>query len=74
VLIVFGFSQLLPDLTFVCTFVTPIAQGIGIGPGAAIAIIVGFGLKNKSEEIMENVLQVFLKKRGAGSGFLHPSR
>lgn len=49
------------DLTIIYTFITPIAWGIGLGIGAAIAIIVGFGLKNKSEAIMEKVIDSFLK-------------
>ena len=50
------------DLTIIYTFVTPIAWGIGIGLGAAIAIIVGFGLKNRSEAIMDQMLGTLLKK------------
>lgn len=56
VIVMLALSQLMIDLTIIYTFVTPIAWGIGIGLGAAIAIIVGFGLKNRSEAIMDKVL------------------
>jgi len=56
VIVMLALSQLMIDLTIIYTFVTPIAWGIGIGLGAAIAIIVGFGLKNRSEAIMDKIL------------------
>jgi small-conductance mechanosensitive channel len=64
VVVIFGLSQLMLDLTIIYTFLTPIAWGVGIGLGAAIAIIVGFGLKNRSEEIMDRVINTIscLKK------------
>jgi hypothetical protein len=60
--VMLGLSQLMLDLTIIYTFITPIAWGIGLGLGAAIAIIVGFGLKNRSEAIMDQVLAAVLKK------------
>jgi hypothetical protein len=62
VIAILGLSQLMLDLTIIYTFVTPIAWGIGIGLGAAIAIIVGFGLKNRSEAIMDRCIDTFMKK------------
>jgi len=62
VIAILGLSQLMLDLTIIYTFVTPIAWGIGIGLGAAIAIIVGFGLKNRSEAIMDRLIDTIVKK------------
>jgi small-conductance mechanosensitive channel len=62
VIAVLALSQLLLDLTIIYTFVTPIAWGIGLGLGAAIAIIVGFGLKNRSEAIMDKIMESIAKK------------
>jgi small-conductance mechanosensitive channel len=63
VIAVLALSQLMIDLTIIYTFVTPIAWGIGIGLGAAIAIIVGFGLKNRSEEIMNKIIDSVVEKK-----------
>ncbi|MFY9980978.1 MAG: hypothetical protein WAK75_00235 [Methanoregula sp.] len=62
VIAILALSQLMIDLTIIYTFVTPIAWGIGLGLGAAIAIIVGFGLKNRSEAIMDKVIESVVKK------------
>jgi len=62
VIAVLALSQLLLDLTIIYTFVTPIAWGVGLGLGAAIAIIVGFGLKNRSEAIMDKLVESIAKK------------
>lgn len=62
VVAILALSQLMLDLTIIYTFVTPIAWGIGIGLGAAIAIIVGFGLKNRSEAIMDKLIDTIVKK------------
>ncbi|MFA5331240.1 MAG: hypothetical protein WC342_02570 [Methanoregula sp.] len=63
VIAVLALSQLMLDLTIIYTFVTPIAWGVGIGLGAAIAIFVGFGLRNRSEAIMDKVIDSFNKKQ-----------
>jgi small-conductance mechanosensitive channel len=62
VTIILALSQLMLDLTIIYTFVTPIAWGIGLGLGAAIAILVGFGLKNRSEAIMDRFIESLTKK------------
>jgi len=62
VIAILALSQLLIDLTVIYLFVTPIAWGIGLGLGAAIAIIVGFGLKNRSEAIMDALIESIVKK------------
>jgi len=63
VIAVLGLSQLMLDLTIIYTFITPIAWGIGLGLGAAIAIIVGFGLKNRSEAIMDRIIASVTEKK-----------
>ncbi len=57
VVIMLALSQLLIDLTIVYTIITPIFWGIGIGLGASIAIVVWFGMKNRSEQIMDKVME-----------------
>jgi len=61
VVVMLGLSQLLLDLTIIYTVITPIFWGIGIGLGASIAIIVWFGMKNRSEEIMNKVMEALSK-------------
>lgn len=63
VIAILALSQLMLDLTIIYTFITPIAWGIGLGLGAAIAIIVGFGLKNRSEAIMDKVIESVVVKK-----------
>jgi hypothetical protein len=62
VLVVLALSQLMIDLTIIYTFVTPIAWGIGIGLGAAIAITFWFGMKNRSEQLMDRFMEAITKK------------
>jgi hypothetical protein len=61
VVVMLALSQLLLDLTIIYTIITPIFWGIGIGLGAAIAIVVWFGMKNRSEQIMEKVMESISK-------------
>ncbi|MEN6609934.1 MAG: hypothetical protein ABFC24_03760 [Methanoregulaceae archaeon] len=61
-IVILALSQLMLDLTIVYTFITPVAWGIGLAVGTAIAVIIGFGLKNRSGEIMDNVLGTIQKK------------
>jgi len=61
VVVMLALSQLLLDLTIIYTIITPIFWGIGIGLGAAIAIVVWFGMKNRSEQIMEKVMESLSK-------------
>jgi small-conductance mechanosensitive channel len=59
--LVLALSQLLIDLTIIYTFVTPIAWGVGIGLGAGIAIFIGFGLKDRAPQIMDDMLKKMSK-------------
>ena len=61
VVIMLALSQLMLDLTIIYTIITPIFWGIGIGLGASIAIVVWFGMKNRSEQIMDKVLETISK-------------
>jgi hypothetical protein len=61
VVVILALSQLMLDLTIIYTLVTPIAWGMGIGLGASIAIVVWFGMKNRSEEIMNKVMEAITK-------------
>ena len=61
IVVMLALSQLMLDLTIIYTIVTPIAWGLGIGLGASIAIVVWFGMKNRSEEIMSKVMEVISK-------------
>jgi len=62
VVAVFALSQLRLDLTIIYTFLTPVAWGIGIGLGAAIAIVFWFGLKERGAQIMDYLVTTYLKK------------
>jgi hypothetical protein len=62
VVAVFALSQLNLDLTIIYTFLIPVAWGIGIGLGAAIAIVFWFGLKERGAQIMDQLLNTYLKK------------
>jgi hypothetical protein len=61
VIIMLGLSQLLLDLTIIYTIITPLFWGLGIGLGASIAIVVWYGMKSRSEEIMNKVMEVITK-------------
>jgi small-conductance mechanosensitive channel len=62
VVAILALTQLKLDLTIVYLFLEPLAWGIGIGLGAAIAIIAGFGLKDRAPAIMEDVLHAVRKE------------
>jgi len=62
VVAVFALSQLRLDLTIIYTFLTPIAWGIGIGLGAAIAIVFWFGLKERGAWIIDQLVETYFKK------------
>lgn len=55
VVIILALTQLAFDLTIIYLFIGPLAWGVGLGIGAAIAIIVGFGLKDRAPEIMDRL-------------------
>ncbi|MFA6225159.1 MAG: hypothetical protein WC620_03020 [Methanoregula sp.] len=61
VVVTLALSQLMLDLTIIYTIITPIAWGLGLGLGASIAIVVWFGMKNRSEEIMNKFVEVISK-------------
>jgi len=61
IVLVLALSQLLIDLTIIYTFVTPIAWGVGLGLGAGIAIFIGFGLKDRAPQIMDDMLKKISK-------------
>ena len=62
VVAIFALSQLKLDLTIIYTFLTPVAWGIGIGLGAAIAIVFWFGLKERGAWIMDQLVNTYFKK------------
>lgn len=55
VVVVLALQQLLIDLSIIYVFVVPLAWGLALGLGAAIAIIVGFGLKDRAPELVERL-------------------
>ncbi|MCK9578897.1 MAG: hypothetical protein M0Q92_00415 [Methanoregula sp.] len=61
VVVTLALSQLMLDLTIIYTIITPLAWGLGLGLGGSIAIVVWFGMKNRSEEIMDKVMEVITK-------------
>jgi len=62
VVTIFALDQLMLDLTIIYTFVTPIAWGIGIGLGAAIAIVFWFGMKERGVQYMDMLMAQVAKK------------
>ena len=62
VVAIFALSQLKLDLAIIYTFLTPVAWGIGIGLGAAIAIVFWFGLKERGAWIMDQLVNTYFKK------------
>jgi hypothetical protein len=62
VVTIFALTQLNLDLTIIYTFLTPIAWGIGIGLGAAIAIVFWFGLKERGVQLMDLLMSQISKK------------
>lgn len=56
VLVVLALQQLKIDLTVIYVFITPIAWGVGLGLGAAIAIIVEFGLRDRAPRMMDDLV------------------
>ncbi len=61
IVVTLALSQLMLDLTIIYTIITPIAWGLGIGLGASIAIVVWYGMKHRSEEIMNKVMEAISK-------------
>jgi hypothetical protein len=56
VVVILALQQLLIDLSIIYVFVIPLAWGVALGLGAAIAIIVGFGLRDRAPEIMDRLI------------------
>ncbi len=56
VVVILALQQLLLDLSIIYVFVIPLAWGVALGLGAAIAIIVGFGLRDRAPEIMDQMM------------------
>lgn len=56
VVVILALQQLLIDLSIIYVFVVPLAWGIALGLGAAIAIIVGLGLKDRAPEMMDRLM------------------
>jgi len=61
VIVMLGLSQLQLDLSIIYAILVPIFWGIAIGLGAAMAIVVWHGMKNRSEEVMSHVMEVIEK-------------
>lgn len=56
IVIMLALTQLHIQLDIIYAFLVPLAWGVGLGIGAAIAIIFGWGLKEKSPEIIDALL------------------
>ncbi|WP_342771325.1 MULTISPECIES: mechanosensitive ion channel family protein [unclassified Methanoculleus] len=56
VVVILALQQLLLDLSIIYVFVVPLAWGVALGIGAAIAIIVGFGLRDRAPEMMNQLM------------------
>ena len=67
--VILALQQLKIDLTIIYVVVTPIAWGVGLGIGAAIAIIVGFGLRDRAPRIMDDLVGT-IQEETASADFL----
>ncbi|MFH0967390.1 MAG: hypothetical protein V1862_06880 [Methanobacteriota archaeon] len=56
IVVMLALTQLRIQLDIIYAFIIPLAWGVGLGIGAAIAIIFGWGLKEKSPEIIDLLL------------------
>ena len=56
VLVILALQQLKIDLTIIYVLITPVAWGLGIGIGAAIAIFCWFGLRDRAPEMMDDFM------------------
>lgn len=56
IVVMLALTQLRIQLDIIYAFIVPLAWGVGLGIGAAIAIIFGWGLKEKSPEIIDALL------------------
>ncbi|WP_343241309.1 mechanosensitive ion channel family protein [Methanoculleus sp. UBA389] len=56
VVVILALQQLLLDLSIIYVFVVPLAWGVALGIGAAIAIIVGFGLRDRAPGMMDQLM------------------
>jgi hypothetical protein len=56
VVVMLALTQLRIQLDIIYAFIVPLSWGVGLGIGAAIAIIFGWGLKEKSPEIVDVLL------------------
>ena len=56
IVIMLALTQLRIQLDIIYAFIVPLSWGVGLGIGAAIAIIFGWGLKEKSPEIVDVLL------------------
>ncbi|HWQ66482.1 MAG TPA: hypothetical protein VN372_06395 [Methanospirillum sp.] len=56
IVVMLALTQLKIQLDIIYAFIVPLAWGVGLGIGAAIAIIFGWGLKEKSPEMMDAIL------------------
>lgn len=56
IVVMLALTQLRIQLDIIYAFIVPLSWGVGLGIGAAIAIIFGWGLKEKSPEIIDALL------------------
>lgn len=56
IVVMLHFPSSLIDLKISDIFITPIAVRVGIGVGAGIAIFLGFSLKYRAPEMMDDIL------------------
>lgn len=62
VVVMFALTQLKLDLEIIYVFIEPVAWGVGLGIGAAIAIFAWHGLKDKSSKYIDSIVDGVKKK------------
>ncbi len=56
VVAILALQQLLIDLSIIYVFVVPLAWGLALGLGVALAVIIGFGLKDRAPEMVDRLM------------------
>ena len=62
VLVILALQQLKIDLTIIYVLITPVAWGLGIGIGAAIAIFCWFGLRDRAPAMMDGFMGTIVEE------------
>jgi hypothetical protein len=72
VLVILALQQLKIDLTIIYVLITPLAWGLGIGVGAAIAIFCWYGMRDRAPEMMDDFLGTIAEETSEATPPIEP--